>query len=259
MRSMQKKINLNLKKKVLTLEAPHGTLAPLFFPKHSTGKSYFSSDLLIWDHTNSILTLKNHISFRCDDLGTLQSNGELVIQTREGHADVQTIEATGKTRLELVSPETEEKQTLTSYGTITINRENDTILGKSPSIEDQQLSYEKGHFILYADEGEVKQSVSVDLRGHVRVLSKDPHKSSRCAVADRLYYDFLFSTIHLLADTGKKVLFWDEGKNITMSAQEIRIYLDGKEERVKGIGPVRFSFNEEEQNMMQKFFYGSKG
>ena len=94
----------------------------------------------------------------------------------------------------------------------------------------------------------------VYLHGNVKIFSRDIERPLRKGLADHIIYDPLTKETRLLADEGNHVLFWDDEKKLTLSAPEILISIDSisKEESIKGIGTVRFTFSEEEGKRFEK-------
>lgn len=90
------------------------------------------------------------------------------------------------------------------------------------------------------------------LEGEV-LLSKN---EERCGIADYLNYSQTTSTVTLTADSDKRVLFWDKAKGLAISAHVVEIHRnpETQEEKIKGIGKVRFYFSPEENALLQKFF-----
>ena len=58
----------------------------------------------------------------------------------------------------------------------------------------------------------------------------------------------------LYADSGKRVLFFDEEKGLNISALEVHITRDPRthEEKIQGVGNVRFSFEDAEKEVLKK-------
>ena len=108
----------------------------------------------------------------------------------------------------------------------------------------------------YSVEGDVMQPSLLTLKGNIRLFSHDPLKPPRFGSADRLTYSLTTRTLILSANPGKKVLFWDETQGMHLSAPEVHIVYDSekKEQSVKGIGAVQFSFTPEEQNRLLALF-----
>ena len=129
---------------------------------------------------------------------------------------------------------------------------------------ESQLYYEESEMAFYADhasleyameEGSIQPS-SLTLQGNIRLFSHDPAKPPRFGSADRLTYSLTTRTLILSAHPGKKVLFWDETQGMHLSAPEVHIVHDPetKEQSVKGVGAVQFSFTPEEHSKLQHLF-----
>ena len=129
---------------------------------------------------------------------------------------------------------------------------------------DKQLYYEEEEIAIFADSASLEYSIandtlqpaSLSLKGNIRLFSHDPQKPPRCGAADRLTYSLTTRTLILSANPGKKVLFWDEVQGMHLSAPEVHITFDPqtKQQNVKGIGAVQFSFTPDEQNKLMQLF-----
>ena len=253
--TIAKKITMDLKTNLLALEAPKGKLSSLFFPDDPDRKCQFASHLLIWDHQNDLLTLTGGVVIHDPLLGTLVGEDIFSLKQRKhfGKRMVQSIETEGKTILS-----SNDSETLTSYGTLKIDR--DELLLTCTSPPDKQLIYEKEDLLLFADTARIEYSFqglelkphAIYLDGNVQIFSHDISRPLRKGIADHIIYDPTSKQTHLLADPGNHVLFWDDEKKLSLSAPEILIEHDGEEEIVKGIGVVHFTFTEEEGKRIEE-------
>ena len=259
------RMTIHLESRLLQMENPRGTVSSFLFSGHPDQLCTFSSHSLTWDDKANVMTLEEEILIEDDLLGTLTGEETIQFFQREqfGRYVIQTIESHGKTTL------TSESQRLTSFGTLRLDRDNLLLSAKSPVISglvplEKQLIYEKGNLTLFADEATLEYTFyqmglepkAVILNGHVRLLSNDPESPLQCGIADTASYDPKTKEVRLLSDEGKEVLFWHEEQNLKLSAQEIVIFEDPETnaETIKGIGTVRFSFNDEEQEMLHQLF-----
>ncbi len=253
--AVAKKITLDLKTDLLTLEAPNGKLSSIFFPDDPNRKCQFASRLLTWDHQNDLLTLKGGVVIHDPLFGTLIGEDIFSLKQRKhfGKRVIQSIETEGKTILS-----SNNSETLTSYGTLKIDRDELSLTCMSPP--DKQLIYEKDDLLLYADSARIEYSFqgleikphAIYLDGNVQIFSHDISHPLRKGIADHIIHYPLSKQTHLLADVGNHVLFWDDEKNLSLSAPEILIEHDGEEEVVKGIGTVHFTFTEEEGKRIEE-------
>ncbi len=251
------KISFDLETSLLTFHSPKGKISSLFSPGDSERNCEFSSNLLIWDHKNELLTLNGAIVIHDPSMGSLIGNHLFFLQqhTHLGKKVIQSIKTEGKTVLVANN-----SQSLTSYGTLKIDR--DTLMMSCTSTEDKQILYENREVRLHADTTTVEYALHqmelrphvVYLHGNVKIFSRDIQRLLRKGLADHIIYNPITYETHLLADKGNYVLFWDDEKKLTLSASEILISIDpiSKEESIKGIGTVRFTFSEEEGKRFEK-------
>jgi len=158
---------------------------------------------------------------------------------------------------------------LVSHGWINLDRDKLRATIDSPEQDGivplgKQLYCEEPEIAFYADSALLEYSLADDimqpslltLKGNIRLFSHDPLKSARFGAADRLTYSLTTRTLILSANPGKKVLFWDENQGVRLSAPEVHILYDSetKQQNVKGIGAVQFSFTLEEQNKLYQLF-----
>jgi lipopolysaccharide export system protein LptA len=130
--------------------------------------------------------------------------------------------------------------------------------------KEDQLYYEEGQIAVYADRGMIDYAMqdqklrpsSITLKGNIRVLSNNAAEAPRFGLADWITYSPTTRTFILSANPGSRVLFLDGKENLRISAQEIHLTQDGNHqtESVKGVGNVQFSFNADEEALLQKVF-----
>ncbi|MCB1073093.1 MAG: hypothetical protein KDK96_08355 [Chlamydiia bacterium] len=244
-----KKIHLDLKTNLLTLESPKGELSSLFFPEDPDRKCQFASHLLTWDHQEHFLLLKGGVVIYDPLLGTLIGENIFSLKQKEtcGKWTIQSIETDGKTILS-----SNDGDSLISYGTLKLDRDELLITCESPP--DQQLKYENEELLLFANRARIEYSIqgfelkpeTIFLDGNVQIFSHNLSRPLRKGLADHVIHHPQLMETRLLADGDNTVLFWDEEKKLQLSAPEILITQEGEEEIVKGIGTVRFTFTEEE-------------
>lgn len=101
----------------------------------------------------------------------------------------------------------------------------------------------------------VESSLSTfELLGDV-LLTKGQERLAR---SDTLTYSDATQTVVLKANPGERVLFFDREKGLTISATEVHISKDPltSEEKVKGVGNVRFHLSSSEAALLKKLFPG---
>lgn len=259
-------IFIDLNQSVVEFTNPHGEILSALIPHSSKGSCQFSCEALTWDHANQILLMKNNVRMHDSALGTLSAENTLQLIQKEqlGKLVLQTIETTGKTTLEPLSEENITRQ-LTSYGTLTFDRDTLTITATSPEeAEAKQIFFQDGDLSMYSNQGLLEYSVIdlhlkpvlLKLKGKIRIFSHNNERPFRCGIADHMEYSPETQEITLKADPGKYVLFWHEEQNLSLCAEEIRITVDPVtgDESFGGTGLVRFTFNSDEAKQLQTLF-----
>jgi|JI10StandDraft_1071094.scaffolds.fasta_scaffold02736_17 hypothetical protein len=216
----------------------------------SSDEAYYDGDTLV---------LSGHVQLD-HDFGTLLGDNVFSLKQRKlfGKHTLQSIETEGKTILI-----THENASFTNYGTMKLDRDElfmtcDNPIGK-------QLKYEKDTLLLYADSARIEYALqgfemkphAIYLDGNVKILSHNLSYPLKKGLADHIFHNPIEQKTHLTGDEGKQVLFWDEEKKLSLSAPEILIE-HGKEDLVKGVGTVRFTFTEEEGKKMNELLYHKK-
>jgi hypothetical protein len=199
-------------------------------------------------------------------LGTLHAQDDLhIVQNKQTLKEIST---QGYSSLTYKDPHLNSHK-LISHGSLHFDKEKLLATILSPEKDgvvpkDKQLYYEEAEVAVFADSAALEYAVHADamqpsqlfLKGNIRLFSHDPMKPPRYGVADRLTYSLTTRTLILSANPGKKVLFWDEKEGMHLSAPEVHITYDAqtKQQMVKGVGAVQFSFTPEEQNKLFQLF-----
>ncbi|MBS0604988.1 MAG: hypothetical protein JSS60_08155 [Verrucomicrobia bacterium] len=263
-------VDIDLINSKLSLLHPKGVLAAAVLPHLQNGEMHFKSDYLYWDQGKNLLTLKGNIAIDEAALGTLHAQDELQITHTvvKGKHVLKGIQAQGPTSLNYKDAHNGSHK-LISYGSVHLDRDKLRATIDSPEKDgavplDKQLFYQEEEIAIYADSASLEYSIAGDalqpslltLKGNIRLFSHDPLKPPRFGTADRLTYSLTTRTLILSANPGKKVLFWDETQGMHLSAPEVHITYDSetKQQNVKGVGTVQFSFTPEEQNKLQQLF-----
>ena len=263
-------IDLDLLNSRLSLLHPKGLLATAALPHLQKGEMRFQSDHLYWDQNKNTLTLKGHIFVDEAAIGAFNAQDELqIVQTTvKGKTVLKAINAQGPASL-VYKDAHNHSHKLISQGSVNLDRDKLRATVDSPETDgvialEKQLYYEEEEIAIYADNAALEYSVvndalqpsSLTLKGNIRLFSHDPQKPVRCGLADRLTYSLTTRTLILSANPGKKVLFWDEVQGMHLSAPEVHITYDAetKQQQVKGIGAVQFSFTPDEQNKLMQIF-----
>jgi hypothetical protein len=250
---------------------PKGNLQSALIPHLQKGAIQFTSDHLLWDQVKNTLQLKGHIQVEESIMGTLSAVEELTFEQKKesGKPVLKTIRTRGMTTLDYFDVLAEQAHKLICHGTFLIDRDRLSATLESPQTQGQippekQVYYENEEIGVFSDKAHLEysahdallQPTSLTLNGNIRLFSHNPQKPPRCSVADRLSYLFATSTLILSANPGHKVLFWDSKEGICVSAQEVHITQDKetKENTVKGVGKVQFSFSSEEMAHLKQLF-----
>jgi lipopolysaccharide export system protein LptA len=263
-------IDLDLINSKISLLHPKGTLLATAIPHFQKGEMRFQADHLYWDQVKNTLTLKGQISIEEDSLGKLNAEDELQITqvvVEEKHL-LKGIYAQGPSTL-VYKDAHHVPHRLISSGAVDFNRDKlrasiDSLEKDGVVSQDKQLYYEEEEFAVFANNAFLDYSIADDtvqpssliLSGNIRLFSHDPQKPLRCGLADRLTYSLTTKTLILSANPGKKVLFWDESQGMRLSAPEVHITYDfeTKQQHIKAVGAVQFSFTPDEQNKIQQLF-----
>lgn len=263
-------VDLDLIQSKLSMHRPQGKIASSLIPHLQKNEMLFSSDHLVWEHAKNILTLKGHIKIEEAALGTFTADDELqLIQTvKKNVRSVTGIRSKGRTTLQYLDPESQTMRTLITHGTLSLDQNKMHAIIDSPEKQglvppELQIYYEEEDLAVQGDKASVEytinenqmQPISLSIKGNVRLRSRNTEEPQRFALADRLSYSPATKTLILSANPGKKVLFWDEGQTLRISAQEVHITQDPetKKENVKGIGNVKFAFSAEEADRLTKY------
>ncbi len=262
-------VDLDLVSQRVTLLHPQGVLTSLIAPGMQKGEIKFQSDHLLWDHAKNALTLKGHVKVHESVLGLLTTDGELEItqQQQKQHRLLKSIRARGSSTLDF-KDETDKVHHLLGHGPFHFDRERLRATFDSPkrnglTVPEKQLFYRSEDLALFANqaqmeytdaEGRLRPSV-LTLTGNIRLFSADENKP-RFAVGDRMSLSTTTRTLILTANPGKRVLYTDDTQGMKIAAQEVHITRDPEthEERVQGVGNVKFSFTDEENTLLKKLF-----
>ncbi len=238
----------------------------------------FSSDTMVLDDKNQMLTLRDHVSINQKGIGQLTNDQEVKVlqQTVNGKKLLQTIETKGKTILTRVEEDKERSHNVTCYGTMVVDHAKLEIVMTSPRqangsvLEADQVFFEDHQGQIFADSAIIKYGLAgtaiiakkVTLEGHVRLLNNyavGPEKNSplaQYALADMVEFFPQENELLFTAKKGQRVLFFDKANDLQVSAPGLKITRDAvtKKDSFKGIGDVRFSLIDHEiAQLKQKF------
>jgi lipopolysaccharide export system protein LptA len=124
-------------------------------------------------------------------------------------------------------------------------------------LEEEVSIEQENRFSVHSDRaflslGEEKTPRLFLLENNVRLYSSSIQGKESFSIADRVSFSPQEGTIVLSASFPKRVLFWQEGLNL--SAPEISIKKDPatKKETIEGKGDVHFAFDTEEKNIIEQ-------
>lgn len=230
----------------VVIEGPSGSFRSALLGKEGSGQMAFNCGALTLNHLSNRLVLERAVTMSEPKIGTIRCNGSIAVTQMEkgGKHTLETLTTEGDVEWQHAD------HFLSCQGPLQIdNKRMEANLGES-------IEFQQGDLKLMADRGMMKYAElrpsQLSLEGNVRLSDK----ALRCATADSLDYMPETQTVILRANPGKKVLFWDSEKQMTISAREVHITHDSetKEENVKGIGKVQFSFTSAESQELQKLF-----
>lgn len=264
-------IQFDLQHSKLTLHHVNGVLVSNFFPQVQKDEIHFQSNQLTWDHLHGLLKLQGDVVVQEGSFAMMKTDDEIELTQieKESKRLLKTITSKGNTALKYTDPKMGGVHQLFCHGPITIDRESLSAVLESPKSEEgveeeMQISYEHESMAIRADKADIHYQVeekesflsSIFLQGNVRLSSLKPDQSYRIALADNIEFSPLDNTLVLSAKNGKKVLFWDAGDQLSISANQVRISKDpitGKD-MVKGLGRVKFAFTTVEEGFLKKIF-----
>jgi hypothetical protein len=199
----------------------------------------------------------------------------MVLDTINGKQVFRGMETKDEAFLIFIDPNTGLKHTLKSFGSLHIDHRKMVAKLQSPlnvngSVDkDLQVFFEddKGEihadkvFIKYEEVGKKIIPARIVLEGNLRIENHfenfaDAKKENQYILAHRV--DFIPQTSEMIfkAEKGKRVLLYDKGNNLQVSAPRLKIIRDKsvKKETLQGIGDIRFNFIENELDQFRRQF-----
>lgn len=225
-------------------------------------KVIFSSGELIWHDFDMHMTLKNKVSINLENCLQLFSD-EIEIYQKKDHK-LKKIRTINETKINFYDSQNQLTSTLTCPYQIELDNDNNQITTSSffEKNNDTPIIYHNNKITLSGNQACVKydektfKPTFINLENNIRFLSNSDDKSTGYGVADSVEYLPQKRNLLLNAKNGKKVLFWQEDKSLSLSADKILIYQNpiSKQEEIEGMGNVRFSFNLEEEKFFHNIF-----
>lgn len=274
------KITIDLLKHELHLDLPKGHLKTR--ETDNQNELEFSCVRMTWEEQPDLLTLRDDVHVTLKGVGTLTNPHEVRIyrEMMEGRKQLRLMDCIGPSTIAYQDALKGDNYILTTYKRLSLDRRimqahlESPIDASKKVIENQQVYFAGPLGDIYADDVIVyykeidKQLVplKVLLKGDVWMLKRtsadveDPGKIVQFALSDRVEYDMTSKEMLFLANYGKRVLFFDKGNNLQVSAPSVKVKRDSDTQKdvVQGIGDVRFSFIEKEFDLLQKRFGASE-
>lgn len=264
-----KNIDIDLIHSCLHLLNANGTVQQFLLPKAKRSPMCFSTASLSWNDIEKELLFAGETRIEEQDLGTIKTQDELLIKSRVINEKLvfQALDAKGHTIMTYEDLKGFSHR-IESHGRLCVDQNKLQAWVESPKDEkgttQNQLSYETKDFCVFSNSAQLDyvnveqriKPVSIVLRNDICMFSKDPNKPKQLAVADRMSYSMDTNSIILSAYPGKKVLFWDKAQELKINAPEVHITIDPltQERVIEGIGNVHFTFNAEEQILLNQHF-----
>lgn len=264
-----KHIDIDLIHSCLHLSQANGLVQQFLLPKAEKSPMHFSTASLNWNNIEKELLFVGKTRIEEQDLGIINTQDELLIKNCMINDKLvfQTLGAKGHTIMTYKDLKGCIHQ-IESHGRLYVDRSK--LQAWTENLEDENgtvqnpLSYETEDFCVFSDNAQLDyvnvdqriKPVSIVLKNHIYMFSKNPNKPRQLAVADRMSYSLDTHSLILSAYPGKKVLFWDKAQELKISAPEVHITTDPltQERVIKGIGNVHFAFSAEEQTLLNQHF-----
>ncbi len=255
-----KKARIDFQKEECFLEKPTGTIANIVSDQNKTLQ--FSSDKLFWYHFDNHLIIKENVNISISSLLEMISDEIEVLQNHDHH--LQKIRTRGSTKIFFIDKCNHVKGTLTSFNPIELDHEDRMIRsfcvfqnkGFQPIIYEDEKNTLSGNKAQIKYDSKTYKPLQIALDETVQFIIKNSNQSLGYGVADKILFSPEDKHLTLSALKDKKVLFWQDDRSLSLSADEITISKDPltQKEEVQGKGSVRFSFNLEEETFFQNIF-----
>ncbi len=211
------------------------------------------------DSVQDVLNLAGNVKLKALSIGSMHSDREIWL-VREPHFKgpiVDCVAALGTTILKSCD---DPPRTLVCHGELIVDHRNHLAhLRKSQypvSYSDPMGGFTADEMVVEYEEGEGFCPTCITLSGNVRIRSEgQPMPGAvhiQCAIADKVEYLPPTETMILTADEGGHVLFLDETDDTKISAK--KLIINRKEGSFEGVGPVRFTLNEQEVFFLRQLF-----
>ncbi len=228
----------------------------IFIEGNNADLNFFSDAFIDKD---SIRKIKTFIFY--DNAKVIYKNykfiGDKITIKHNEDSYIEEIIANGGSKIELL----DDKNTYL-YSPYDIHIDNNNRIIYSEAIENKQLSYHDKRVSIYANSfnfsyDEDMQPQLITLKGDVSfILDTNISKKNSYGSSDTLMYNTKTKKITLIGSEDKKVLFSIDDGSYKMCANELHIEKDlsTNKENIRGIGPMRIYFSNEEEKIIQKVF-----
>lgn len=183
------------------------------------------------------------------------------------------IECEGFTQITYVDKKEKSDHTISCHGKVEIDLSNNYLQCLTTTHNPQkQVHFHDDTHDLYSDQlratyTQEKGHLVLDklkIYGHVCLIQKnDPlnelaFEEMQYALADHLDFDYKKELIVLRSKEDSNVLYYDQVNNYRIAADEVKVTrnLESQKALVKGIGKVRFTFDNAELENFKKHFFG---
>lgn len=235
----------------LILDTPSGTIKNLLKKQNIV---CFSADKLLWHNFENVLLLTDNVQIIDSQFGIILSDEvEIIKKIKEN--SIRKIISRKNTTINFFS---KNNAHLTTKGIIELDHEKKLISAFSLKKQNQDLIYEDSDVFISAKKAKLNYNLNksiqnITLENDVRFIYQKDKNYLGYGLADKIEYDPNEKTLKLISDDDKKVLFWQKDNSLKLSAKEIHINQKEKND-IKGIGDVRFTFNLEEENLINEIF-----
>jgi hypothetical protein len=241
-----RKVRLDIETKKMVCEEPQGEIHAGW--KNDAAIS-FKAKRLIWQQD---LLLEEDVVL--ESAVALRSEQIRISFAPNSKRTIQEIATNGITQIDFSNQET----SLVCQGPLILDPASRTIrTAGSLQFQDERIHLESDYgWLIYREEEGRLQPDAIYCEGSVRLISSSIQDQETFALGEQLAYFPAAQTIILTSRSPNRVLFWQSGKTMTLSAPEVQVRLDPKtkQEIIQGVGDVHFHFSVQEEDMIENVF-----
>jgi lipopolysaccharide export system protein LptA len=263
------RIDVSLDSGFLEMENPEGVLYPV---KGDPATLKFTSESLIWNHKRNQLVLHTNVKIFHPTIGRLENPDEVHIFRADpkGGGTFQKIISEGHSTLTREDPQTQRLYTLVCDGKVVMDHTRGVVflVAENPSRAPVHLKDDYGEVfadqatVIYTPtEKRVQIPQKIILKGNVKIINRNTAQVGaddvlHMALADKVELTPATNEMIFTSQKGKRVLLYDKGNDIQISAPKLTIRRDQrtKKESFEGSGDVRFSFQDREIALLREKF-----